>query len=92
MSESASNMRVSYDDEADVLYLTLGVPSRDHRSFEGPAGIVWRRDERGLAHGATLIDFHRYWMNHTDMLRGLIASNFNLALPAIEDTIAQHIH
>jgi uncharacterized protein YuzE len=50
----------SYDDEADILYLSIG-PPREGYGEETPEGHFLRFDTDGTFYGVTLIDAQRLW-------------------------------
>ena len=54
----AASFRVSYDESADVLYVTSG-DRRSTHGVEDHNGIVWRFDADGTLVGVTIMDFSR---------------------------------
>lgn len=48
--------RVSYDRQADVLYVSLGEPQPAHHSFGTPEGHTVRSDEHRRIIGITLVN------------------------------------
>jgi uncharacterized protein YuzE len=49
---------VVYDDEVDVLYLSLDEPHEGHGE-ETPEGDIWRFDEDGQFNGITIMGIRR---------------------------------
>jgi len=54
----ATSFRVSYDESADVLYVT-SAHWRSVYGVEDHNGIVWRFDADGTLVGVTIMDFSR---------------------------------
>ena len=50
-----------YDDVCDVMYVTVGEPTRRALSFEDEHGLIWRQSPEGLCLGVTIPDYHRFW-------------------------------
>lgn len=50
-----------YDDECDVLYVTVGEPTRDAKSTEDEHGLIWRYSPSGECLGVTVPDFKFHW-------------------------------
>lgn len=69
-----------YDAEADVLYVTVGKPTRDALSFEDETGLIWRQSPTGECLGVTVPDFDYCWGGREQELLSLIASR--LQVPA----------
>jgi hypothetical protein len=84
---SASALQVSYDELADVLYLSLGTPVRDDRMVDGPDGLVWRVTSVGSTRGATVFDFHDYWLAKDLDLAGILAAGFGVPEIAVREQL-----
>jgi hypothetical protein len=69
-----------YDADADVLYVTVGKPTRDALSFEDESGLIWRQSPDGEWLGVTVPDFDYCWAGRESELMKLIASR--LRVPA----------
>lgn len=73
---STEDLSVSYDDKADVLYVTAEPPVAAS-SDEGAPGILWRHAiDNGRVVGVTVLDFSFYWRPRieelvNDLSRGL---------------------
>ena len=71
--------RVSYDANADTLYIYSVDPISVVRSVEDGRGIVWRYAEDGQVVGATVMDFHDFWAERPDELASELALRFGVA-------------
>ncbi|MBX9606404.1 MAG: hypothetical protein K2Y51_09270 [Gammaproteobacteria bacterium] len=78
----------SYDEIADVLYLTSG-PVHSTKNREDEAGLVLRYDAKSLEPvGATIIDFKEYWFSRREHLKHRLASFFHIS----EDEARKVLH
>jgi len=84
-----SRFNVSYDAEADVLYVTARIDVAA-RGVEDARGIVWRFDGKGDVISATVMDFMDVWSGQTDDLASEMARHFHLPNTHAENLI-QHI-
>lgn len=66
-------LNISYDNSADVLYISMGHHSPD-RYEEDKDGLVWRYDVHGTPYGVTIMDFNECWLNRKNHLIKRIAS------------------
>lgn len=77
---------VSYDDSADVLYITSGkiVPTKN---MEDEEGLVLRYDiKTHRPVGATIVDFKGYWLKRKDLAQRL-AEFFGVSATVAQKTI-----
>ena len=63
----------NYDDECDVMYISLGEPTADVLSFEDEHGLIWRQSPQGQWVGVTIPDFKYFWGSREAELRGLLS-------------------
>jgi uncharacterized protein YuzE len=79
-------LRVSYDPDADVLYLSIRqAPAA--RGIEDRDGIVWRYDNNDKLIGVTIIDYHEQWAGRFRQLVGDLSEKFNIPKQEIERAI-----
>lgn len=78
------SLRLSYDDVADVLYLSVGQPERAARSDEDELGIIWRFGSDGRAKGATVQAFHQLWGSKVAELVTVLAARLPLSATSLE--------
>jgi len=77
VARSATRLDVLYDDEADVLYVSLGAP-RAADTFPGEHGILIRKDmNTGEVIGVTIIGYEEHFRKLKD-----ISWLADLALPS----------
>ncbi|UCB57523.1 MAG: DUF2283 domain-containing protein [Candidatus Omnitrophota bacterium] len=57
--KTASQLRISYDKEADVLYLSIGAPKKAISDIEENGVIIRRDPNTNHVLGLTIIDFAR---------------------------------
>jgi uncharacterized protein YuzE len=82
------DFRVSYDANADTLYITAkAAPAA--RGVEDARGIVWRYDAGGDVISATVMDFHDVWAAQPDALAFEIAKRFDIPRPQAQ-TVVEH--
>jgi uncharacterized protein YuzE len=62
-----------YDEECDVLYVTVGEPTRNARSSEDEHGLIWRTSPDGKCLGVTIPDFRYFWSGREEELNRLLA-------------------
>lgn len=72
--------RVVYDAGSDVLYISTRREAAA-RGIEDANGIVWRYDGAGALIGATVVDFHDRWVDHTSKLAEEISRHFHIPVP-----------
>ena len=65
-----------YDDECDVMYISLGEPTRDALSFEDEHGLIWRQSPAGQWIGVTIPDFRYFWEGREADLQRLLSARF----------------
>jgi uncharacterized protein YuzE len=73
LAHSASGLDVLYDDEADVLYISLGMP-RAADTFPEEHGLLVRKDmNTGEVIGVTIIGYEEHFrkLNDLSWLAGL---------------------
>ena len=68
----------SYDDVADVAYISIGEPLKRARYVEDDRGVVWRVSVDGEKRGVTLLNYSRNWAHRTDELLKLLLANLPL--------------
>jgi len=67
VARSATGFDVLYDDEADVLYVSLGAP-RAADTFPGEHGLLVRKDmNTGEVVGVTVLDYERHFRKLKDL-------------------------
>ncbi|MFI5351780.1 MAG: DUF2283 domain-containing protein [Candidatus Binatales bacterium] len=67
VARSATRLDVLYDDEADVLYVSLGAP-RPADTFPGEHGLLVRKDmNTGEVVGVTIMDYERHFRKLKDL-------------------------
>ena len=69
---------VDYDEDSDVLYVTVGKPTRDALSFEDESGLIWRQSPDGQWIGVTVPDFDHCWAGREGDLNQLIAARLSV--------------
>lgn len=62
-----------YDEECDVLYVTVGQPTRDALSFEDEHGLIWRQSPEGECLGVTIPDYQHFWSGRWGELERLLS-------------------
>lgn len=77
---------VSYDDIADVLYVSVA-DQRPNRYEEDAAGLVWRLDARGDAYGVAIFDFLRVWNEPHRSLTEEIAKRLSVKTGEISNAL-----
>jgi hypothetical protein len=65
----------SYDQVADVAYISIGEPETRARYLEDERGVVWRVSLDGKKRGATLLNFRHNWGGRDDELLALLKAN-----------------
>lgn len=73
------DLRLSYDSEADVLYLTLGAPDRRARTNEDECGLLWRVSSDGRAKGVTVLAFHQHWSKRESELVKILSNRLSVS-------------
>ena len=63
-----------YDEDTDVLYVTIGEPDRQALSFEDEHGLIWRKSLSGEWVGVTVPDLKYFWGGRESELQRLIWS------------------
>ena len=67
VARSASRLDVLYDDEADVLYVSLGAP-RAADTLPGEHGLLVRKDmTTGEVVGVTVLDYEQHFRKLKDL-------------------------
>lgn len=74
----AKKIYASYDEMADVAYISIGEPDRSARNIEAEMGVVWRVTPDGTYKGATLLNFRRHWRGKSKELVALLKSNLRV--------------
>jgi uncharacterized protein YuzE len=73
-----TEFKVTYDQRADVLYVTTG-SNGPSLATEGDDGIVWRHlSADGRLVGMTIMDFESYWKQHLTQLTDQLANKFHV--------------
>lgn len=73
------NLRASYDDIADVLYLTSGNVACS-KNREDEAGLVVRYDiDTSLPIGATVLDYKEFWLPQKTHLIESLSKSLRIA-------------
>ena len=74
---SKESLRIGYDREADVLYLSLGEPCKGMEYREVGNGIILRIDpETGKIVGLTVVDFVRNFSNVAQIAQVPVTGEF----------------
>jgi hypothetical protein len=63
-----------YDEECDVMYITIGEPTRDALSFEDENGLIWRQSPSGEWIGVTIPDYRYFWGDRETELQRLLSA------------------
>lgn len=71
-----------YDADCDVLYITVGAPTRDALSFEDEAGLIWRQSPKGECLGLTVPDFKFCWGGREAELAELLSAHLHTPVRA----------
>ncbi|HZU87999.1 MAG TPA: hypothetical protein VE993_01960 [Stellaceae bacterium] len=83
----ASRLDVDFDDEEDVLYVSLGAPTPSHAE-ELPKGILLRwADADGRPSGVTAIDFRSNWAEDRRSFYSLVAKHLSVPVAAVEQAV-----
>lgn len=69
----AETLYSDYDEDCDVLYVTVGEAGRRDLSFEDEHGLIWRQTPDGAWNGVTVPDFKYFWGQRRDELQRLIS-------------------
>ena len=83
--QSLPVLRVSYDDIADVLYLSVGAPDRRAKSNEDSAGLIWRVSPEGALQGVTVLGFNSEWAEKQSELVSIISAKLNVGVEVLEE-------
>lgn len=78
-------VRTSYDEVADVLYISL-MPKARARSDEDSWGVVWRTTPEGQVVGATVQKVHR-WAGDSSVLVRHLAQRLPLSAEFLSSTM-----
>jgi uncharacterized protein YuzE len=71
------SLRIGYDQEADVLYLSLGEPRKGMKYQEAGEGIILRTDpETDRIVGVTVVDFAKNFSDVAQMAQVPITGEF----------------
>lgn len=83
------NVRVSYDELADVLYVTIGEPESS-TTEDDDMGRLWRYSKRtGKPSGVTILGFHEGdWPSDIERLVAEISERLNVPRSAISPKLA----
>lgn len=68
-----AELQREYDEDCDVLYLSVGPPIPRVLSFEDDHGLIWRQSPEGEWVGVTVPDFKYFWGARQDELQRLIS-------------------
>ena len=77
MVRSISSPKASYDDLADVFYLTLAT-EKIGRYHEDERGLVWRYSKSGKAIGVTVQGYAHLWRGQQRALATVIGHELHL--------------
>jgi uncharacterized protein YuzE len=78
-----SLLRVTYDRDSDVLYLSIRQQPASKGKEDCP-GVVWRYDAKGSAIGVTIIDYLHFWHRKRSELVGEIVEKLHLPIQEVE--------
>ena len=67
-----AEIQASYDELADVAYISIGQPDRHDRNREAQSGVVWRVSPDGQYRGVTILRFNHHWSDREDELLALL--------------------
>ena len=85
-----TEFKVSYDQRADVLYVTTE-SNGPSLATEGDDGIVWRHlTSDGRLVGMTVLDFESYWKNHLTQLTDQLATKFHVPQHLAKTALLPH--
>jgi hypothetical protein len=83
----AGRLDVDFDDEEDVLYVSLGVPTPSHAE-ELPKGVLLRwADADDRPNGVTAIDFRSNWTEDRRSFDSLVAKHLGVPVAAVERAV-----
>jgi uncharacterized protein YuzE len=85
-----TEFKVSYDQRADVLYVTTE-SNGPSLATEGDDGIVWRHlTSDGRLVGMTVLDFESYWKDHLTQLTDQLATRFHVPQHLAKTALLPH--
>ena len=79
-----------YDPMADVLYLSVGEPTRRALSEEDEMGLIWRRSPEGECLGVTIPDFKFCWSGRHMELAQILAAHLPFAEGSARSQIREY--
>ena len=86
-----SIFKASYDSDADVLYLVVGLWAGKMaiKGVEDRMGIVWRYGSDGNVIGATVLDYHCRWHGKPFQLVSHLSERLDVSRQDIEYAIGR---
>jgi hypothetical protein len=86
-SGGVSRLNIDFDEDADVLYISLGKPVASHVD-EAPRGLLLRwASADGRPSGVTALDFHSNWANQLSAFCSAVAKHLWLSAELVEDEV-----
>lgn len=82
-----SSLNVSYDGDADVLYLALGQPVPALTDEDDHGLLVRHAVSDGHACGVTVLGFHRAWQARSQALSELVGRHLHVSPKVVLKTI-----
>jgi uncharacterized protein YuzE len=86
----AKTFQVTYDAEADVLYITQRSAAAA-RGVEDEFGIVWRFGEDDEILGATVVDFADRWIGDQTSLASHLSRRFGISALQASGLVARAV-
>lgn len=80
---------LSYDSEADVLYLSVGKPDRSARTNEDKCGMLWRISPAGSPQGVTILAFNQNWATKSSELVEILSDKLGLEPKAVKNELSK---
>lgn len=86
-SRGARRLNIDLDQDADVLYMSLGEPVASHVD-EAPRGLLLRwASADGLPSGVTALGFHSNWSNQLSAFCSAVAQHLCLSANLVEEEV-----
>jgi hypothetical protein len=85
------DLKVDFDAEEDVLYVSLGAPIPSHAD-EAPDGLLLRRSNaEDRPSGVTAFDFRQNWRDRRSAFYSLVADYLHVPTQVVERAIEKTI-
>lgn len=77
-----ADIRTAYDELTDVLYFSVGKPTREARSCSDEHGLVWRTLPTGECVGVTIPNAHS-WARRVNDLRLIVSEKLKVSRKSV---------